>query len=189
MGYHYARDCQLAPGQPGYGVPDPWEITLGSGKDCNLNGVPDYCDINVYRTSNDVNTDGVPDECQVVPTPAYFTQDAQFDLGTLVNVRHPPAPNNDRLERNERAVPLPYLWIPLLGSGTVALINTGQSEDDPEAGAIVRRIRTAPPKPGVYPSPARTAVDLDGNVWVTNRSLWLRREDRADHRRYALRHV
>ena len=31
--------------------------------DCNINGVPDECDI-ADETSEDINGDGVPDECQ-----------------------------------------------------------------------------------------------------------------------------
>jgi len=164
MGWHYPRDCNNNQ------VPDPWELALGTAPDCNLNGVPDSCDIQ-EGTSLDSNANGVPDECQVAPTPAYLTYDADFDRGTLINVLHPAPPNNHRLERNESATPLPYLWMPLSGRGTVALMHTGQSVDDPQAGTILGQFRSAPPRdPNDNPDPSRTAVDLDGSVWVANRS-------------------
>jgi len=166
MGYHYARDCQLDPNQPGYGVPDPWEITLGTSQDCNLNGVPDYCDISVYHTSNDVNGDGVPDECQVAPTPGYFTENAVFDRGTLINVNHQTA---HELRRNEWATPLDYIWIPISNVyfGYVVRMYTGTNPEIGPTGSILGAYYTASGYTGS--SPSRTSVDLDGSLWITNR--------------------
>jgi len=42
---------------------DACEIALGE-PDCNLNGIPDACDI-IALTSPDVNLNGIPDECEV----------------------------------------------------------------------------------------------------------------------------
>jgi hypothetical protein len=38
-------------------------VPSGSGADCNLNGLPDACDI-ANGTSTDANTNGIPDECE-----------------------------------------------------------------------------------------------------------------------------
>lgn len=60
-----SADCQPLM-QPGHGTPDECDIAGCDGgpdcSDCNLNGVPDWCDID-SETSQDVNLDGVPDEC------------------------------------------------------------------------------------------------------------------------------
>ncbi|MCL4742029.1 MAG: hypothetical protein KJZ54_07480 [Phycisphaerales bacterium] len=53
-------DCNLN------GVPDPCEIADGRAQDCNANGIPDSCDIASGR-SDDANRDGIPDECQCLP--------------------------------------------------------------------------------------------------------------------------
>ncbi|MEE9296330.1 MAG: hypothetical protein V3W34_15405 [Phycisphaerae bacterium] len=45
------------------GVPDFFDIFLGSSEDCNGNRIPDECDI-ADGTSVDENGDGIPDECQ-----------------------------------------------------------------------------------------------------------------------------
>jgi streptogramin lyase len=52
----------------------------------------------------------------------------------------------------------PYIWVANSGSATVSRINT----DDPS-----QPVQTLP----VGASPSRTAVDLDGNVWVANRAF------------------
>jgi formylglycine-generating enzyme required for sulfatase activity len=46
----------------GNGVPDGWDIELGTADDCNANGAPDECDI-ATGTSADLNVNGMPDEC------------------------------------------------------------------------------------------------------------------------------
>ncbi|MGD8451627.1 MAG: right-handed parallel beta-helix repeat-containing protein [Phycisphaerae bacterium] len=162
MGYHYyPADCN------GNGQPDPWDIARGTSDDCNYNGTPDWCDINVYGTSEDENSDGVPDECQGYPDRAFFSLDEDFDLGTLINVNHgDPEDPLDELRRNEFATPLPYLWVPASARGTIVRIDT----DDTLPGGgqrILGEYYTAPDNTGSDPS--RTAVDLDGNVWVANR--------------------
>jgi hypothetical protein len=48
------------------GVPDCIDVCPGydDGQDCNINGIPDGCDIFVDMTSSDLNGNGVPDECE-----------------------------------------------------------------------------------------------------------------------------
>ncbi|MCA9254237.1 MAG: hypothetical protein KDA33_01310 [Phycisphaerales bacterium] len=65
------------------GVPDVCDIQLGDSVDCNGNGVPDACEL-AAQTSRDCNGNGQPDECEpdgqneigVIPSPdagaAYF---------------------------------------------------------------------------------------------------------------------
>jgi hypothetical protein len=46
--------------------------------DCNLNGVPDECDIS-SGTSHDYNHNGVPDECEPPVIPGDFDYDGDVD--------------------------------------------------------------------------------------------------------------
>jgi hypothetical protein len=60
----------------------------GAIVDCNLNTVPDSCDIAV-GTSMDVNTNGVPDECEVIntcPADTHVPPDGIVDINDLVSV-------------------------------------------------------------------------------------------------------
>ncbi|MCH2134084.1 MAG: hypothetical protein MK116_10080 [Phycisphaerales bacterium] len=47
------------------GSPDAWEIDQGLELDCNANSIPDWCDINVFASSEDCDGNGVPDECDL----------------------------------------------------------------------------------------------------------------------------
>jgi hypothetical protein len=159
MGYHYPGDCN------GNGDPDPVDIDSGVSHDCNLNAVPDECDI-ASGTSLDDPNDGVPDECQGYPDGRNFTVNADFEDGTLINL-DPNTPAADQLQRCTLARPLPYLWVPVSGRGTVALLYTGNDAAIGPTGKVLGEYYTAQANPGS--SPSRTSVDLDGRVWVGNR--------------------
>jgi streptogramin lyase len=88
-----------------------------------------------------------------------YTLDADFDLGTLVNVNHD-APNNDQLQLNWVTEPFPFINIACSARGTIVRIDT-------ETGQILGEYRSAPNGRGRNPS--RTTVDLYGNVWAGNR--------------------
>ncbi|MGE0482480.1 MAG: right-handed parallel beta-helix repeat-containing protein [Phycisphaerae bacterium] len=152
LGYHISRDCN------GNGQWDRRDIGLGVSADCNYNGIPDSCDIAESR-SPDANEDGVPDDCQCRPARGDFSSDADFELGWLVNLRHTLA--GDALERNQDAIPLPYLWAPLSGLSRVIRVNT-------LTGDVQGDYATAPANQ--LGDPSRTAVDLDGNLWIANRN-------------------
>ena len=96
---------------------------------------------------------------QVTGTDVLYTDDADFDLGTLVSVNHD-SPFNDRLQLDSPTEPFPFINVAASGRGTVVRINT-------ETGEVVGEYRTAPEGRGLNPS--RTTVDLFGNVWTANR--------------------
>ncbi|MCI0387460.1 MAG: hypothetical protein MOB07_01645 [Acidobacteria bacterium] len=88
-----------------------------------------------------------------------YTFDADFDEGTLLNVNHD-APNNNQLQLNQFATPLPFVYIANSARGTAVRI-------DINTGAILGEYLTAPN--GMGRNPSRTTVDKFGNVWVANR--------------------
>ena len=86
--------------------------------------------------------------------------DADFDVGTLVNVHHN-VPNNDQLQLDSQATPFGFIWVAASGRGTVVKIDT-------DSGDVLGEYLTAPGGGG---NPSRTTVDSDGSVWVANRNL------------------
>lgn len=102
-----------------------------------------------------------------------YTLDADFDLGTAVNVNHN-TPNNNQLQLNTVTSTFPVLWIANAGEDTVSKIDTVNNKE-------IARYRTwfgPSGQPGFYyhlgapwtgPAPSRTAVDKDGNAYVLNR--------------------
>ena len=91
-------------------------------------------------------------------TPATYTLDADFDDGSLINVVHSPS---DQLQLSDKTTAFNFIWVAASSRGTVVKINT-------LTGDILGEYRTAPSGRGLNPS--RTTVDLNGNVWVTNRN-------------------
>ncbi len=86
-----------------------------------------------------------------------YTSSDDFDAGATLNLNHDsPA---DQLQINAIAEPFPYVNVACTGRGTLVRIHS-------ETGAIVGEYAAAPD--GMDKSPARTAVDLLGNVWVAN---------------------
>lgn len=102
-----------------------------------------------------------------------YTLDADFDLGTAVNVNHN-APNSNQLQLNTVTSTFPVLWVANAGEDTVSKIDTLNNKE-------IARYRTwfgPAGQPGYYahlgapwtgPAPSRTAVDKDGNAYVLNR--------------------
>ncbi|MCH2139222.1 MAG: hypothetical protein MK074_09270 [Phycisphaerales bacterium] len=68
---------------------DTWQaaaehtISWQQSTDCNLNGVPDDCDI-ANGDSSDANGDGIPDECN--PCPGDFNNDGEVDVDDILAV-------------------------------------------------------------------------------------------------------
>ena len=91
-----------------------------------------------------------------------YTLDADFDLGTTVNLNHD-TPNNNQLQINPpgQAKPFPFVNVACSGRGTMVRI-------DVNTGEILGEYFTAPN--GMGRDPSRTTVDKLGNVWVTNRA-------------------
>ena len=91
-----------------------------------------------------------------------WTDDADFDEGILDDVNHD-APNNDQLQVTVDISPdLPFIWVANSGESTVSKINTLTGDE-------LGRYRTGPGT-GFGENPSRTTVDLNGDVWVGNRS-------------------
>ena len=88
-----------------------------------------------------------------------WTNDIDWDEGTLVNVNHL-GPNHDQLQLNVITAPFPFVNIACSNRGTLVRI-------DVNTGAVLGEYRTAPD--GMGKNPSRTTVDLNGNVWVANR--------------------
>ena len=65
--------------------------------------------------------------CSMTAWAQTYTLDADFDLGTLVNVNHD-APDNDQLQLNWVTEPFPFVNIACSSRGTIVRIdvNTGQ---------------------------------------------------------------
>lgn len=97
---------------------------------------------------------------------ATYTLDADFDLGTLVNVNHD-APNTDQLQINTTTSTFPVLWIANAGEDTVSRIDTDNDceEGRYETWFFGNHLNNA----FAGPAPSRTAVDANGNVYVANR--------------------
>ncbi len=57
-------------------LPDSCDIQAGISSDCNTNGIPDECDIS-QGTSQDIDHNGIPDECDC---PADFNDDGAVDV-------------------------------------------------------------------------------------------------------------
>lgn len=87
-----------------------------------------------------------------------YTLNADFDEGTLVGLEHDTVA--DQLQLSEKAVTLPFIWVPNSNEGTV-------SRYDTVTGKELARYRTGPDSNG---NPSRTTVDLDGSVWFGNRN-------------------
>ncbi|MDM8530354.1 Ig-like domain-containing protein [Anaerolineales bacterium HSG25] len=91
------------------------------------------------------------------PTVQKFTFPNNFAAGEAVNVEA----EGGSLQMTSELSTFPFIWIALSGRGTVAKLDT-------ETGEILAEYKTAPDNRGKNPS--RTTVDLNGNVWLSNRS-------------------
>lgn len=97
---------------------------------------------------------------QAEATKHTFTEDADFDEGTLVGVQHDTV--HDQLQLSSEVVTFPFIWVANSGESTVSKIDT-------ETGRELGRYRTGP---GVQAAenPSRTTIDLNGDLWVGNRN-------------------
>jgi RHS repeat-associated protein len=103
------------------------------------------------------------DEATIVVNPRphafrIYTLDADFDLGSLINLTHNPS---DQLQLDNTSRSFNFIWVAVSTKGTVVKINT-------ETGQIIGEYFTSPN--GQPRDPSRTTVDHDGNVWNTNRA-------------------
>jgi len=106
----------------------------------------------------DDDCDGSFDEGFDPRTCTTWTTDADFDHGNLNNVVHSVP---DQLQLDDRTRPFNFIWVAVSTKGTTVKINT-------DTGQILGEYRTAPE--GQPTDPSRTTVDLNGNVWNTNRA-------------------
>jgi len=87
-----------------------------------------------------------------------YTLDPDFDEGVFSNVVHS---TPDQLQLDDTTTPFRFIWVAVSTKGTIVKIDT-------DTGAILGEYRTAPE--GQPTDPSRTTVDLNGNVWNTNRA-------------------
>ncbi|MCP4166876.1 MAG: hypothetical protein GY759_13430 [Chloroflexi bacterium] len=90
--------------------------------------------------------------------PATYTLDADFDLGTLVNVNHDDVPN--QLQLDSEATPFEFIWVAASDLHTIVKIDTN-------TGQVLGEYLSRPN--GMQGNPSRTTVDGNGNVWSANR--------------------
>lgn len=104
-----------------------------------------------------------------------FTLDGQFDLGVYNGLNHN-VPAHDQLQLNATGTTFPVLWVANAGEDTLSRIDTDKpSAQIPSGGCETARYRTWF-NTGVHgawdgPAPSRTAVDIQGNVYVANRQF------------------
>jgi hypothetical protein len=102
-----------------------------------------------------------------------YTSNADFDSGTLDGVNHS-SPNDNQLQLNVTGTTFSTLWVANAGHDTVSKIDTAKpSGFIPSGGCEVARYRTwfGTSDHGAWQgaAPSRTAVDVEGNVYVLNR--------------------
>ena len=97
-----------------------------------------------------------------------YTSDANFALGVLSGVNFN-APNSNQLQLNLVGTTFPVMWIANAGEDTLSKIDTN-------TGRETGRYRTwfgagGFGNHGAFsgPAPSRSAVDIDGNVYIANR--------------------
>ena len=98
--------------------------------------------------------------CPMTGQAATYTLDADFDLGSLINVVHDPS---DQLQIDDTTTPFDFIWVAVSSKGTVVKIDT-------LTGQVLGEYQTAPASDG-NGNPSRTTVDKDGSVWVANRNV------------------
>jgi streptogramin lyase len=170
LGDGFGDACDVCPG-----------LMNANQADTDGDGIGDVCDTcvavaNADQTS-DADQDQIPDACDVCPAVSnpsqdaaacscgsaivagIFTTDADFNLGTLVNVNHDVV--HDQLQLNQNVSTFPRLWVACSARGTITKIDTA-------SGNVLGEYFTAPNGRGRDPS--RTTVDLSGNVWAGNRA-------------------
>ena len=61
------------------------------------------------------------------PASGVYTVDADFDVGSMINVNHD-APNNDQLQLNDAGEAFNFIWVAVSSEGTVVKIDTETCE-------------------------------------------------------------
>jgi hypothetical protein len=119
-------------------------------------------------TSDFTASGGIPDcnGCGIIDNStggdASATASGGFTAGGVkadgVNLR------NDQIALAQKTA-YPFIWLPDSQGGTISKYNT-------VTGKEMARYRTGPNKPTLlWGNPSRTTVDVQGNVWVTNRNV------------------
>jgi RHS repeat-associated protein len=103
------------------------------------------------------------DELTIVVKPKPFaertyTSDVDFDQGNNFNLVHEVA---NQLQLDHTAREFDFLWVAVSSKGTLVKIDT-------KTGQVIGEYFTSPS--GQPKDPSRTTVDLNGNVWATNRA-------------------
>lgn len=100
-----------------------------------------------------------------------YTLNADFDLGTLINLNHG---TSDQLQLNTVTSTFPVLWIANAGEDTVSKFDTVNNKEIARyrtwfgpSGQVGYQPHLGAPWTG--PAPSRTAVDINGNAYVANR--------------------
>ena len=88
-----------------------------------------------------------------------WTENADFDEGTLINVTYDPVP--DQLQLVDQGEAFNFIWVAASDRGTIVKIDT-------VTGDVLGEYHSAPLGRGLNPS--RTTVDANGNVWAGNRN-------------------
>ena len=132
--------------------------------DGEVNQLTEECD-----DGNNIDGDGCSSECLVEEeecSPKTYTIDADFDEGTLQGLEYDSVPDQLQVEFGE-VTTFPTLWV--ANSGDPSL-----SKWDTESNKELARYQTYFGTLGSFgshngPAPSRTAVDVEGNVFVSNR--------------------
>lgn len=88
-----------------------------------------------------------------------YTTDADFDIGSLINVNHDDV--HDQLQLDSTPKPFNFIWVACSGRGTIVKVDT-------LTGKVLGEYLSAPDRK--YGDPSRTTVDKDGSVWLSNRA-------------------
>jgi len=96
---------------------------------------------------------------QIMGGSVTYTNNSDFDNGSMVSVNHDDVA--DQLQLNNQSKAFDFIWIAASGRGTIVKINT-------QTGEILGEYWSAPDGRGRDPS--RTTVDNNGNVWAGNRA-------------------
>ncbi|WP_375751168.1 hypothetical protein [Vibrio sp. HN007] len=96
-----------------------------------------------------------------------YTSDADFASGIINGVNYD-APNSNQLQINSTGTTFPYLWVANYGDATFSKVNT----DGPgceEARYLTWYGDALNNTNSTGPAPSRTAVNVDGDVYLANR--------------------
>jgi streptogramin lyase len=127
-------------------------------KDNNRNNPEEYSIVGEESASSTTPKKSTRKALTVTSNTVVYTTDADFDIGSTINVNHDDV--HDQLQLDSKAQPFDFIWVACSGRGTVVKVNT-------LTGAILGEYKSAPRADG---SPSRTTVDKDGSVWLSNRN-------------------